>query len=234
MEASAGRRDRTPRLSRWVPGALLGLGAASMAVGVVVGNAAAQSPTSVVAALEASTPTSITFTVVPAFSAGSGAWVSIMNPNTGAVYVHSQISQTLTAGHGTKISVPVTLPADQRILTFSSFLEIPGGATQSVVLAAETTPTTPPPVFNTPPPSSFTPSKPPIATTPHVTHPSSSSSPPIPAVPPTSSTSTSPHGGSSAHTVTLPKTGAGPFLELAGVVLLLAGGLLLVLRPKPQ
>ena len=184
-----------------------------MAVGVVVGSAAAQSPTSVTAALQAYSASSITFTVVPAFSAGPGAWVSIMNPKTGAVYAHSQITEALTAGQSTTISVPANLSGGEHLSGFSSFLEIPGGTAQSVVLAAETTPFTLPPI-PTPPPSN--------------------SPPPIPTVPPTSSTTTTPHGGSNNHMVTLPKTGAGPFLELAGVVLVVAGGLLLVLRPKPQ
>lgn len=212
MEASAGPKIRS-RLRRWAPGALLGMGAASMALGVVVGGAAAQAPSAVVAALEAYSTNSITFTVVPAFSAGPGAWVSIMNPNTGAVYAHSQISTTLSAGTSTTISVPATLPSGTKLTGFSSFLEIPGSATQSVVLAAETTPLTFPPLLSSS--SSSTPT------------------PPIPSVPP-SSTSVTPKGGSGNHTVTLPKTGAGPFLELAGVVLLVAGGLLLVLRPKPE
>jgi hypothetical protein len=215
MEASAALRVQG-RLRRLVPGALLGMGAACMAAGIAVGGVAAQSPSPVVAALEAYSASSITFSVVPAFSAGPGAWVSIMNPNTGAVYAHSQISTTLTANQSATITVPATLPNGSQLTGFSSFLEIPGGTAQSVVLAAETTPITP--LF-----------VPPIPTTP-----STNLKPPIPSVPPTSSTVTTPKGGSGSHLVKLPKTGAGPFLELAGVVLLVAGGLLLVLRPKPQ
>lgn len=214
MGNRTGLRDGMRGMKRSLPVITMGAGAVLLAAGLVVPAVAAQGPETVAAALEAYSNTSVTFTVTPAYAttASVGAWVSIMDPNTGTVYSHTKVNQALTSGTPATITVPISnLPADERIASFTSFVEIPGSSTQAVVLAAETIPQGLPPIPIPPP---HTP-------------------PPIPSPPPTSSTVTPPGGGgTTTTTVVLPKTGAGPALEVGGVLLLLAGGLMLVVRPR--
>jgi|GEM_PF-6100438 len=215
--------DLFGRAKRAVPYVALGAGALAMALGLAAGPAAADGSSSVVTALQSYGNGTVTYTVTPVTSAPSGAWVSIMNPTTGFAFTpRTFVNTPLVAGQPTNITVPLTIPGGSVLQGFN-FLEIPAGGNQAVVLAAETqavTPIVPPPVV--PPPTV----PPTITTIPTPTpHPTSTPTPiPIPSVPP--------KGGSSQQTVTLPKTGAGPTLEIVGLLLFVAGGLLLVLRPR--
>lgn len=225
--------DRDPVGARrgWrqaVPAAMMGVGALTMAVGFLAPPAAAQTPESITAALTAYSSDTVTIQLTPVASSPNGAWVSIMNPTSGATYTHAFVNQALVAGKQTTVTVPVALPGGTFLPGFSSFLEIPSSGTQAVVLAAETKPTTPLPIPVPPPTHHTTLSTPPIPATPPTTY--------TKVTPPTKTTSTTPSvpvpSVPPSRTVTLPKTGAGPWLEIGGVLLFLAGGFLLVLRPR--
>ena len=222
MDKSQGLVGGRSRVKDALPALALGAGVVCLALGALALPAGAQSPSAVVAALESYGAGTVTFSVVPLYPAPAGAWVSIMNPQTGAVYTHAQISETLTSGTSATVSVPISLPTGFVLNDFSSFLEIPAGAGQPVVLAAETIPAPLPPIPFTPPPTPFTPTPTPTPTPTTLQ---------IPSVPKGSTTPPS-TGGSSLHKVVLPKTGAGPGLEIAGVLLLLAGGFMMVVRPR--
>ncbi len=203
---------------RFVPWVAMGTGLLVMALGIGTATVGAQSPSSVVAALQSLGAGTVTFSVTPVVSAPSGAWVSIMDPITGATFTHAFDSAPLVAGQSTSLTVPISLPSGTSISGFTSFVEIPQNGSQSVVLAAETQPFAPPPIPFVPPPGGPTPipTVPPVTstTTPNT---SGTSSTPIPSVP---------------NKVTLPKTGAGPAMEVIGVLLFLTGGLLLAIRPR--
>ena len=222
---------------RGVPAAMMGVGALAMTVGLLAPSVAAQAPQSITAALTAYSSDTVTIQLTPVASSPNGAWVSIMNPTSGATYTHAFVNQALMAGKQTTITVPVALPGGTFLPGFSSFLEIPASGTQAVVLAAETDTTTPPPI-PVPPPTPQTPlSTPPIPSTPPTTYTKVTPPPTYTKVtPPTKTTSTTPSvpvpSVPPSRTVTLPKTGAGPWLEIGGVLLFLAGGFLLVLRPR--
>ena len=228
---------RRGRWRRAVPAAMMGAGALAMTVGFLAPSVAAQTPDSITAALTAYTNDSVTIQLTPVASSPNGAWVSIMNPTSGATYTHAFVSQALIAGKSTTVTVPITLPGGTTLPGFSSFLEIPSSGTQAVVLAAETEPggTAPIPVPPPLPPGGNRLSTPPIPSTP----PTYTQVPPTKTVkvtPPTKTTSSTPSvpvpSVPATRTVTLPKTGAGPWLEIGGVLLFLAGGFLLVLRPR--
>lgn len=206
------------RAVRGLPGLLLGAGVISMAVGLTAFPVAASGST-ITTALEQYGNGSVTFSVTPVTSAPAGAWVSIMNPTTGYVFTpRTFVTTPLVAGQATTITVPLTVPAGSVLQGFN-FIESPSGSGQSVVLAAETQAVTPPTIV--PPPIVPPPTVPPITTV--TTTPPTV---PIPSVPP--------KGGSSQQGTVLPKTGAGPTLEIVGLLLFLAGGLLLALRPRQR
>lgn len=208
---------------------MMGAGALAMMVGFLAPSASAQTPESITAALSAYTSNTVTIQLTPIASSPNGAWVSIMNPTSGATYTHAFVNQALVAGKSTTVTVPITLPGGTLLPGFSSFLEIPSSGNQAVVLAAETQPTgsVPIPVPPPSPPGGNRLSTPPIPSTPPTTYTQ---------VPPTKTGSTTPTvpvpSVPATRTVTLPKTGAGPWLEIGGVLLFLAGGFLLVLRPR--
>lgn len=230
MEAERGPVGaRRGRWRRAVPAAMMGAGALAMMVGFLAPSASAQTPESITAALSAYTSNTVTIQLTPIASSPNGAWVSIMNPTSGATYTHAFVNQALVAGKSTTVTVPITLPGGTLLPGFSSFLEIPSSGNQAVVLAAETQPTGSVPI-PVPPPSPSGGNRlstPPIPSTPPTTYTqvpptktgASTPTVPVPSVPAT-------------RTVTLPKTGAGPWLEIGGVLLFLAGGFLLVLRPR--
>lgn len=231
MEAERGPVGaRRGRWRRAVPAAMMGAGALAMTVGFLAPSASAQTPESITAALSAYTSNTVTIQLTPIASSPNGAWVSIMNPTSGATYTHTFVNQALVAGKQTTVTVPVALPGGSFLPGFSSFLEIPASGTQAVVLAAETKPTASIPIPIPPPgPTHHTSlSTPPIPSTPPTTY--------TKVTPPTKTTSTTPSvpvpSVPASRTVTLPKTGAGPWLEIGGVLLFLAGGFLLVLRPR--
>ena len=210
-------------VKRGVPSVLLGAGVVAMAMGALASPVAADGST-ITTALQQYGNGTVTFSVTPVTSAPGGAWVSIMNPTTGYVFTpRTFVGTPLVAGQPTTITVPLTVPGGSVLQGFS-FLESSAGSGQSVVLAAETQAVTPPTIV--PPPIVPPPTVPPITTV-TTTPPTVTTSPPtvpIPSVPP--------KGGSSQQGPVLPKTGAGPTLEIVGLLLFLAGGLLLSLRPK--